>query len=64
MTDTNRAEGRLELYQRYSRIARLSTDPKARTGFESMAREALRCAAKIDPAAVANASAMAMAGPR
>jgi hypothetical protein len=64
MTDTNRAEGQLELYQRYSRIARLSANPKARTGFQNMAREALRCAAKLDPATVANASAMAMASPR
>jgi hypothetical protein len=42
VTNTSRAKAQLELYQRYSKIARETNGPGVRAGFEDMAREALR----------------------
>jgi hypothetical protein len=60
MTAKSRAKEQLELYQRYSGIARQVTNSQIRVAYESLARQALLQAAKIDPAAVANANASAI----
>jgi hypothetical protein len=61
MTDKSRAAGQLQLYQQYSNMARQAENGEKRVVYEGMARDALRQAAKLDPAAVASASATAMA---
>jgi hypothetical protein len=58
MTDSSRAAGQLQLYQKYSDMARNATNGEIREAYGCMAR-ALRQATKLDPAAVANASALA-----
>jgi hypothetical protein len=60
MTDLSRAAQQLQLYQRYSSMARQALNDGQRAAYGRMARDALRLAAKLDPAAVANASAAAM----
>ena len=59
MIAKSQATDKLELYQRYSGIARQVTDYQIRVAYEGLARQALLYAAKLDPAAVANATAMA-----
>jgi hypothetical protein len=59
MNANNRAQGQLELYLRYSGVARGVTNSEIRLAYEGLARQALLYAAKLDPAAVANATAMA-----
>jgi hypothetical protein len=55
----------LERYRHYSGMAEApGISAEMRTTFRSMAREALRQAAKLDPAAVAHASSDAMAAAR
>jgi hypothetical protein len=58
MIAKSQATDKLELYQRYSSIARQVTDYQIRVAYEGLARQALLHAAKLDPAAVANASAI------
>jgi hypothetical protein len=60
MNAKNRAQGQLELYQRYSGIAYAVTNSEIRLAYEGLARQALLCAAKLDPAAAANATAVKM----
>jgi hypothetical protein len=60
MTNSARAAAQLLLYQRYSDMARRSNGELSEA-YGSMARYALRQAAKLDPAAVARESALAMA---
>jgi hypothetical protein len=61
MNAKSRAQGQLELYQRYCGIAYAATNSEIRLAYEGLARQALLCAAKLDPAAVANATAVTMA---
>jgi hypothetical protein len=61
MTDSSRAAGQLQLYQKYSDMARKTTNGEIREAYGCMARDALRQATKLDPAAVAHASALARA---
>jgi hypothetical protein len=63
MTAKSQAQERLELYQRYSSVAREVTNSQIRAAYEGLARQALLHAAKLDPAAVANASATTQAAP-
>jgi hypothetical protein len=51
MTAQSLAKEQLELYQRYSGIAREATDFEIRAAYESLALQALLRAAKLDPAA-------------
>jgi hypothetical protein len=60
MPNSTPATRQLLLYQKYSDMARSSTGER-RESYMSMARDALRQAAKLDPAAVARASALAVA---
>jgi hypothetical protein len=60
MNDGNKAEDELRLYQQYKEMAE-TAHGEIREAYACMAREALRRAAKLDPAIVAVASAMAMA---
>jgi hypothetical protein len=60
MTDSAQAQNTLALYRRYSDMAHRSSGGIGE-GYASMAREMLRRAARLDPAAVAEASAAAMA---
>jgi hypothetical protein len=60
MPDNGRAAGQLVIYQRYSSMARQAINDEQRTVYQCLAREALRRAAKRDPAAVARASALTM----
>jgi hypothetical protein len=60
MPDSTPAARQLLLYQKYSDQARRSSG-ELRESYISMARDALHQAAKLDPAAVARASALAMA---
>jgi hypothetical protein len=57
MTAKSRAQEQLELYQRYSGIARAVANSDIRLAYEGLARQALLYAAKLDPAAMANATA-------
>jgi hypothetical protein len=50
------AANQLQIYQRYSNMARHAMNDEQRTVYQCLAREALRQAAKLDPAAVACAS--------
>ena len=59
MPDSTPVARQLLLYQKYSDQARRSTG-ELRESYISMARDALRHGAKLDPAAVAHASALAM----
>src|ERR1700676_4514037 len=61
MTDSSRAAGQVQIYKRYSHMARQATNGEQRRMYQCLAREALRQAAKLDPAAVARASALAVA---
>jgi hypothetical protein len=54
------AKEQLELYQRYSGMAREVTDFQIRAAYDSLARQALLRAAKLDPSAVANTDASAI----
>lgn len=58
MIAKSQAKDKLELYLRYSRIARQVTNSQIRVAYEGLARQALLHAAELDPAAVANASAI------
>jgi hypothetical protein len=60
MNAKSRAQGQLELYQRYSAVARAVTNSEIRLAYEGLARQALLCATKLDPDA-ANATAITMA---
>jgi hypothetical protein len=60
MPNSTPAARQLLLYQKYSDQARRSTG-ELRESFISMARDALCQAAKLDPAAVARARAVAVA---
>ena len=60
MTNSARAANQLHLYQKYSDMARRSNGELSEM-YGCMARDALRQAAKLDPAAVALASALAVA---
>jgi len=42
MTDTSRADGQLQIYQRYSSMGRQTINSQQRVVYECMAREALR----------------------
>ena len=53
------AKEQLELYQRYSGMALEVTDFQIRAAYDSLARQALLRAAKLDPSAVANADVSA-----
>jgi hypothetical protein len=55
MNAKSRAQGQLELYQRYAGIACEVTNSDIRMAYEGLARQALLYAAKLDPAAVAKA---------
>lgn len=59
MTNSARVTAELLLYQKYSDMARRSNGELSET-YLSLARDALRQAAKLDPDAVARASAPAM----
>jgi hypothetical protein len=61
MTNSTRAANQLQLYRKYSDMARHAPNDEIREAYGCMARDALRQAAKLDPAAVAHASASAMA---
>jgi hypothetical protein len=61
MPNSSRSAGQLLIYQRYSNMARQAINDEQRAVYQCLAREALRQAAKLDPAAVARASAVAMA---
>ena len=52
MNAKSRAQGQLELYQRYSGIACEVTNSDIRLAYEGLARQALLYAARLDPAAV------------
>jgi hypothetical protein len=60
MTNPARAANHLLLYQKYSDMARRSNGELSEA-YGCMARDALRQAAKLDPVAVARASALGMA---
>ena len=60
MPNSAQAANQLQLYRKYSDMARRSTGELGES-YMLMARDALRQAAKLDPAAVARASALAMA---
>jgi hypothetical protein len=59
MTSPELAQRSLALYRQYSDMAR-RTSGDLRGAYERMARDMLRRAATLDPAAVAEASAAAM----
>jgi hypothetical protein len=59
MPDSSRAEGQLRTYQRYSSMARQAMNGEQRALYQRLAREALRQAARLDPAAHASALALA-----
>jgi hypothetical protein len=56
MTAKSQVEDKLDLWQRYVGIARQVGNPKIRAAYEGLARQALRHAAKLDPAAVTRAA--------
>jgi hypothetical protein len=60
MTNSSRSTNQLQLYRKYSDMAGRSNGD-LREAYVCMARDALRQAAKLDPAAVAHASGLAMA---
>jgi hypothetical protein len=60
MPDSSPAARQLLLCQKYSDMA-LRSHTKLRESFVRMARDALRQAVKLDPAAVAHTSALAVA---
>jgi hypothetical protein len=60
MTDSARAQNKLALYRKYTDMAH-RTSGGISESYQCMAREMLRHAARLDPAAVAQASAAAMA---
>jgi hypothetical protein len=64
MADLSRAAQQLQLYQQYSNMARQALNEGQRTAYGRIARDALRLAAKLDPAAVAIASAITMSKAR
>lgn len=49
MTAKEQAKVKLNLHQRYLRIARQVGDAKIRVAYEGLAQQALRHAAKLDP---------------
>jgi hypothetical protein len=61
MRNVSRAARQLQVYQQYSSMARQAFNDAQRIAYTSMARDALRQAAKLDPEAAANASAMGSA---
>jgi hypothetical protein len=60
-TNASRAADQLQLYRKYSDMAHRAYNSQQRVVYQCIAREALRQAAKLDPAAATNASALAMA---
>jgi hypothetical protein len=60
MTNSSRSTNQLQLYRKYSDMAGRSNGD-LREAYVRMARDALRQAAKLNPAAVAHASGLAMA---
>jgi hypothetical protein len=60
MSSSAPAANQLQLYRKYSDMARRSSGDLSEM-YGCMARDALRQAAKLDPAAAAHASASAMA---
>jgi hypothetical protein len=52
MAAKEQAKVKLELHQRYLRIARQVRDAKIRVAYEGLAQQALRHAARLDPASV------------
>jgi hypothetical protein len=61
MTNSSGSANQLQLYRRYSDMARQASNGEIREAYGCMARDALRQAAKLDPGAVAHASGLAMA---
>jgi hypothetical protein len=61
MTNASRAANQLQLYRKYSDMARQAANGEISEAYGCMARDALRQASKLDPAAVAHAGALAMA---
>jgi hypothetical protein len=59
MTNASRAAGQLQIYRKYSDMARKAYNSEQRIVYQCLAREALRQAEKLDPAAVVHASALA-----
>jgi hypothetical protein len=57
MPNSSRAAGQLLIYKKYSEMARQALNSEQCAVYQCLAREALRQAAKLDPAAVARASA-------
>jgi hypothetical protein len=60
VTNSSRSTNQLQLYRKYSDMA-VRSNGDLREAYVRMARDALRQAAKLDPAAVAHASGLAMA---
>ena len=52
MSGKEQAKIKLELHQRYLRIARQVRDAKIRVAYEGLAQQALRHAARLDPSSV------------
>jgi hypothetical protein len=61
MTNSTQAANQLQLYRKYSDMARHAANGEISEAYGCMARDALRQASKLDPATVAHASALAMA---
>jgi hypothetical protein len=61
MNNSIRAANQLKLYRKYSDMARQATNGEISEAYGCMARDALRQAAKLDPAALAQASGVALA---
>jgi hypothetical protein len=58
MRNTSRAARQLQIYQQYSNMARQAFNDAQYAAYTCMAWDALTQAAKLDPEAAANASAM------
>jgi hypothetical protein len=58
MTNASRAAGQLQIYRKYSDMARKAYNSEQRIVYQCLTREALRQAARLDSAAVAHATAM------
>jgi hypothetical protein len=58
MRNTSRAARQLQMYQQYFNLARLACNDTQHAAYTCMAWDALTQAAKLDPEAAANASAM------
>jgi hypothetical protein len=62
MTSSTQAANQLQLYRKYSDMARHAANGEISEAYGCMARDALRQASKLDPGAHASALAMAKVG--